>query len=230
MRNGITWLWRNGIASTFLTGLFALLPIVITVGIMLWAGGIVREWFGPGSWLGGILKSIGLRFAPENNENLGTIIGWLLVLIAIWLVGMFVKSFARYKTEEFFHNLLNRLPLVGAIYRPVSQVVGMLKKDDSAEMKSMSVIYCEFGMNGGGGFLALLAGNKVFRFGQRECYVVYIPTSPVPMSGATIFVPVEAVHPVDMEIDDLMQIYFSLGVMSEQVIPSRYEAVPPERP
>ena len=35
------WLWKTGILSTFLAGLFAVLPIVITVGIMAWVGGLL---------------------------------------------------------------------------------------------------------------------------------------------------------------------------------------------
>ena len=43
MRRALTWFWVTGILSTFLAGLFALLPIVITVGIMVWAGGLLKE-------------------------------------------------------------------------------------------------------------------------------------------------------------------------------------------
>ena len=33
MTRAARWLWKNGILSTFLAGLFAVLPIVITIGI-----------------------------------------------------------------------------------------------------------------------------------------------------------------------------------------------------
>jgi uncharacterized membrane protein len=38
--------------STFLAGLFAVLPIVITVGIMAWVGGLLKAWLGPESLVG----------------------------------------------------------------------------------------------------------------------------------------------------------------------------------
>ena len=38
MTRAVRWLWKRGIVSTFLAGLFALLPIVITVGMMAWVG------------------------------------------------------------------------------------------------------------------------------------------------------------------------------------------------
>ena len=42
MRRYLNWFWQKGILSTFLAGLFALLPIVITLGIMVWAAGLLR--------------------------------------------------------------------------------------------------------------------------------------------------------------------------------------------
>lgn len=52
MRQSLTWFWQRGILSTFLAGLFALLPIVIILGIMAWAGGLLKEWLGPESFVG----------------------------------------------------------------------------------------------------------------------------------------------------------------------------------
>ena len=34
MKRTLGWLWKTGMLSTFLAGLFAVLPVVITVGIM----------------------------------------------------------------------------------------------------------------------------------------------------------------------------------------------------
>ena len=43
------------------------------------------------------------------------------------------------------------------------------------------------------------------------------------MSGGIVFVPVAKVLEVDMQVDDLMQIYFSLGVMASKVVPDAYQ-------
>ena len=60
--------------------------------------------------------------------------------------------------------------------------------------------------------------------GGQACRIVYVPTSPVPMSGGILFVPKDSMQRIDMKVDDLMQIYFSIGVMSDKVIPKRYVA------
>ena len=225
MRRAALWLWRHGIVSTFMTGLFVVLPIVVTIGIMGWAGSIVVAWLGPGSLFGRGLQLVGLELlSKETSEWLGTLIGWVVVVAGIWLIGVMVKSATRQQLEQSFHSLIERIPIVNAIYKPVSQVVGMLKKDDNNEMGGMTVVYCAFGEAHGGGFLALLTSKDAFNFAGQECYAVYIPTSPIPMSGGIVFVPVPKVTMLEMSVDELMQIYFSLGVMAPKVVPSQYQA------
>lgn len=220
MKRAITWIWNRGIVSTFLAGFFVILPIAITVGIMAWVGGKLQEWVGPGSPVGKVLRSAGLRLV--TNETVASVVGWFLVLAGLWLLGALVKSAAKYKLEEVFQATVGRIPVINSIYRPVSQVVAMLKQDDKSEMKGMRVVYCEFGQEHGGGFLGLRASENAYRFGEQDCYAVYVPTSPIPMSGGIVFVPVRAVRKVEMEVEDMMQIYFSLGIMSSKVVPSRY--------
>ena len=156
------------------------------------------------------------------SRTVATLIGWAIVLVAIWFLGVLVRSMAQGKVESIVERVVNQVPLLKNVYHPVSQVVGLLKSDEKADMRAMSVVYADFGEEGGPGFLGLLAGPQSYMFRQRECHVVYVPTSPVPMSGGIMFVPVERVHSVNLSLDDLMQIYFSLGVMSSKVVPEKY--------
>lgn len=220
MNRLLRWIWRKGLVSTFMAGFFVILPIAITLGIMGYMGSLLKTWLGADSPLGSLLQRVGLNYV--TNAMLASVIGWITVLLAIWILGAIVKSAARYRFETFVHQSLNQIPVISSIYGPVSKVVGMLKRDEDSEMQSMSVVYCEFGAQHGGGFLALLSSDKIYHFGGRDCYIVYIPTSPIPMSGGIVFVPVDLVQQVDMEVEHLMQIYLSLGVMSEVVVPEKY--------
>ncbi|REJ70515.1 MAG: DUF502 domain-containing protein [Planctomycetota bacterium] len=225
MRRAMLWLWRHGIVATFMTGLFVVLPIVVTLAIIGWVASILVAWLGPSSPFGSALRFVGLGLlSKETSAWLGTLLGWLIVIFGIWFVGVVVRAAARQQLEQAFHGLVERIPVINAIYKPVSQVVGMLKQDDTSQMQGMSVVYCDFGERHGGGFLALLASEKTFQFAARQCYAVYIPTSPLPMSGGIVFVPVEKVTVLEMSVDELMQIYFSLGVMAPKVVPAEYQA------
>ncbi|MEX1224282.1 MAG: DUF502 domain-containing protein, partial [Pirellulales bacterium] len=150
-------------------------------------------------------------------------VGWGIALGGIWALGLFVKTVAKQRLEESFDSLLNHIPIVRAIYKPVAQVVNLLKGGANPEVRAMKVIYCTFGAAQGAGFLALLASKQQFEFAGRTCLAVYLPTSPLPMSGGIIFVPVGEVHDVKMTVDELMQIYFSLGVLAPTVVPAMYQ-------
>ncbi|MEQ9408764.1 MAG: DUF502 domain-containing protein [Fuerstiella sp.] len=220
MKRALSWLVDRGGVQAFLTGLFALLPLVLTIALMSWAGNWLAEHVGPESAAGRALRSIGLRFVA--NEAFATIAGWILIFLTIWLVGVLIRATARFKIQQAFDSVMNHIPIVRSFYGPLSQVVDLFKKRDPEEMRNMAVVFCTFGEHQGGGFLALRASPRVFRFRDRECFVVYIPTSPIPMSGGIIFVPRDAVQEVEMEFDDLMQIYLSLGMIAGNVVPQEY--------
>ena len=213
-------LWKTGFLSTFLAGLFALLPIVITLGIMAWAGGLLKEWLGPESLVGRALFQLGLRFVTD--PIVANILGWVVVLLSIWLLGALLKSVGKKRVESTFNAAVERIPLFNVLYKPVAQVVEMLQRDSADKMQGMKVVYCAFGGEEGAGLLALLVSDRVYRFNGRMCQVVYVPTSPLPMTGAVVFVAADSVHQVDMKIDDLMKISLSIGVMSSKVIPDQY--------
>lgn len=78
---------------------------------------------------------------------------------------------------------MDRIPLVNVLYRPVAQVVEMLQRNPTDDLQGMSVVYCAFGGEGGTDFLGLLVSDQVYRFNGRACQIVYVPTSPLPMSG-----------------------------------------------
>ena len=220
MKRAVSWLLERGLVQTFLTGLFALLPLVLTLALMSWVGTWLSMHIGPESTAGQLLRRIGLRFV--TNEAFATIAGWALVILAIWLVGLVIRATAKLKLQKLFDNVMNHIPIVRSFYRPLSQVVDLFKKHDPDEMRNLSVVFCTFGDQQSGGFLGLRASPKRFRFRDRECFVVYIPTSPVPMSGGIVFVPTDCVQEVDMGFDELMQIYLSLGVAAGSVVPERY--------
>jgi len=214
-------IWSRGILGTFAAGMFVILPFVLTIAIIGWIGAWVVALIGPGSSLGNALRSLGLWYVAD--PTVAEVIGWVLVLVGIWALGLVVKSTTRARIAEGFDSVIGRIPFVGSVYRPVSQVVGLLRKDGEADVRGMTVVYCWFGDERSGGFLALLVSPTKYRLEDRDCCLIYIPATPLPMSGGLVFVPVEKIRPLDMSVDDLMKVYLSLGVLAEQVIPTAYQ-------
>lgn len=218
MRRLISWLWKHGVLGTFLTGLFAILPLMITLWIMNWVAGWLRSLVGAESMIGTGLRAIGLHFVA--NQFVATAIGWLLVIAFIWFVGLLVSGTARFRLQEWFDGTFRRIPIVKSVYGPVKQVVEMLSKQDESSVSGMQVVHCTLGTNEDAGFLGLLPSKDVYKFNQQDCHIVYLPSAPMPMTGFNLFVPVDRVQVVEMDVEELMQVYFSLGVMTSSVVPA----------
>jgi len=140
MRRALRWFWKTGMLSTFLAGLFAVLPIVITVGIMARVGGLLKAWLGPESFVGKALFQMGLRFVTD--PIVASVLGWVAVLLTIWFLGALLKWVGKKRIEKAFNAAVERIPLVSVLYRPVAQVVEMLQRDPADKLQGMSVVYC----------------------------------------------------------------------------------------
>jgi len=130
----------------FIAGVLALLPLIITVGVVVWVAGYVKAIFGPGTMFGQVMRRFGLQFV--SNETGAFVIGVLLVLGAIFLVGVGAESGARKLMQRLFDALLHRIPLIGSIYGTSKQVVAMLDRRDTEALKGMQVVLCYFGQQG----------------------------------------------------------------------------------
>lgn len=225
-------IWRSGVVGTFLTGLFFILPVALTIAIVGWIIGKLQAALGPGSWLGDAFSFGGSAIVgPGGNAAVAFWLGVLLALGGIWLLGFIVRTRARSLMERSMAGLLDRLPLVRTIYGPVSQVISLLRGGGNKEVEGMSVVLCRFGRDTGATMLGLLTSPTVYTFNDGPCHLVYLPTSPLPMSGGLTFVPTAAVSPVpDLDVDGLMRICFSLGALTRQVLPERFIAASPAGP
>ena len=230
MRGFIERLWRSGVVGTFLTGLFFILPVVLTVAIVGWIVKQLKAALGPGTWLGDVFSFGGSAIIGAGHGAVAFWLGVLLALGGIWLIGFFVRTRARNLMERLRSGILDRIPVIRTIYGPVAQVVDMMQGGSKKDVEGMSVVLCRFGRNGGATMLALLTSPTVYELEDGACHLVYLPTSPVPMSGGLTFVPTDAVTPVpDLDVDGLMRIFFSLGALTRQVMPARF-ITPPANP
>ncbi len=202
--------------TCFLAGVFAILPLVITVVVVIWVTGMVGQIVGQGSFLGLQIEKIGLNVTPKSK--LAYFLGWLIVLGVVFLLGLLVEMGAKRILSQLVEMLVKRIPIIGSIYGTSKQLVGMLDKKDEADLKGMSVVFCTFGASGGCGLLALLVSPEKYTINDREYQIVIVPTAPVPVGGGLLFVPTECVTPANMSVDGLMSIYVSMGITAPEFL------------
>jgi uncharacterized membrane protein len=220
MRSILRQVWRTGIIGNLLTGLLVLLPLVLTMLIIGWIVGAVAAILGPGSWFGELLTSGGEAIIGQKRELIAFLIGAAIALVGLWLIGLTVRVQARRALDQTFDEVLSKVPLFRAVYRPVSHVVRLLA-GSNPDLSAMSVVMCRLGGDRGADVPALLASPDVYDVGGDRRLLVYLPTSPLPAWGGLVLVPEDAVIPVaSMDADALFKLYLSFGVLAPEVMPS----------
>lgn len=217
--------FRQRLVTYFLAGIFAVLPLVITVLTVTWAVGFLNGLVGPNTFLGEGLSRLGLNFV--SNSETAYVLGWIGVLTGIFLLGFLVESGMRKLVAQLTDSVLMRVPLVGKVYDAAKQIVDMLGKQGGKDLEGMSVVYCAFGGQDGVGLLALLPTPKVIPIKDRNYHVVLVPQSPVPIGGALMFVPVESVVSVEMSVEKFMSAYVSMGVTVPATMGDPAGEIPP---
>lgn len=202
----------------FLTGLLAALPLAATVALAVWAVRLLYAWLGPSSLLGKVLIAIG--FGVTGSEVAGYLIGVGIVLVAIFALGLVVRTRLKKVLADRVNSVIQRIPVVRYVYDLVTKFVGLLSERDAAGARSMSPVWLQFGGPGQAAVLGLLSSREPVLVGGEPYLAVLVPTAPVPVGGALIYVPQAWVSPAEVGIEGLTSIYVSMGVTSAQHLPT----------
>ena len=189
----------------FLTGLAALLPIVITLWILAWV-------YAQSLWLfKGLLRLLGLTLPPEL-EPLLPLFGVAVAVLVVVLVGMLVSHWVGRRTMEFFERLFVQVPLVGDLYRAVKQITtGLFGK---SQLKFSRAALIEYPRRGVYALCFVVQPVKDRLPPLPEGYVVVVvPTSPVPASGFLLIVPEKELIPLEIGVDDAVRYVVSAGFL-----------------
>jgi uncharacterized membrane protein len=212
---------------TFISGFLVLLPLAVTIIVIVWVGTFIYAYVGPESALGRVLISIG--FGLSDSPFAAYALGAVIVIGLIYLLGLGVESRLESRVRQLLDGLMQRIPFVGNLYDITKRFVAIMDRKEQEGLRSMSPVWCFFGGDGGAGVLGLLPMPKPIMIGGERYHVVLVPSAPVPVGGALIYVPADWVKPAHIGVETLMSIYVSMGVASPQVVASEPEPSQPSR-
>jgi uncharacterized membrane protein len=204
---------------TFLAGFLVLLPLAVTITVIVWVGTFIYAYLGPDSAIGRVLTSIGFGFS--NSPVIAYALGAVIVVGLIYLLGLLVESRLETRVRHLIDSLMQRIPFVGNLYDVTRRFVAIMDRKEQDGLKSMSPVWCFFGGEGGAAVLGLLPMPKPIMIGGERYHVILVPSAPVPVGGALIYVPAAWVKPANVGVETLMSIYVSMGVTSPQVVEGR---------
>ncbi len=200
----------NRIVQTFLAGVMAALPLLLTIFAISWLANFLNLYIGPSSAFGEFLVSLGL--GSEVHRIAPYVVGILVILGAIFVLGTIVQSGIGAWLASIVDGLVRRIPIVSYLYDISNRIVSMLDNKNGQSLQDMKPAWCFFGGKPGAAVLALLPSSTPVDLGGEKYLAVLIPSAPVPFGGALIYVPESWIEPAQERVDDLVSVYVSMGL------------------
>lgn len=185
--------------KTFITGLFIIIPIGITIFILKFlfnlADGIL------GSYIDQLFTLV--THQELHIPGLGMITG----AVAVYLTGLFATNIIGRKLLKTGEELLTRIPLVKSIYSSSKQLIQVFQDGKSSYRKAVFVEWPRPGVKAIGFVTAEVEQNGV------SMVVVYLPTMPNPTSGFALYFRADEVEESGMSVEDAVKFVVSGGVV-----------------
>lgn len=137
----------------------------------------------------------------------------LIVLSSLFFVGRFLAAGAGHFIFNLFEGVITQIPLVSNVYSSVKQVTDFVFSE--REIQFTRVIAMEYPRIGAW-TLAFVTGESIPQLKRvcgKEMVSVFIPTSPMPMTGFTVNVARSEIVDLDITIDQAIQFIVSCGVV-----------------
>lgn len=173
----------------FLIGVFAVIPIVIVLEIIIFVQGLISHLFG-----------IVYVFA---DSYVYTAIVFIISFILMVSIGRTIVQKGGSWIIRMFDVVIDKIPLLNTVYRVMKKVINMFLSHDQAIAKE--VVYVEYPKDGI--WVPAYVTNR-----QDNKYILFIPTSPNPTSGFTVIVDKSRVVNSTMNIEEATSFIVSVGV------------------
>ena len=189
----------KNIKQLFINGLFAILPIVVTIYVLY----LVISFLD--NILGGFVELIIGKSIPG--------VGLVASIGLIIFMGFIVTNYLGSKLVKLGEKLLEKIPIISNIYFGVKQIINAF----SIQGKEMfnKVVLVEYPRKGtyALGFITGECKGEVQDRTSAELINVFIPTTPNPTSGMLILVPNEEIIYLDMSVEEGLKLIVSAGIV-----------------
>ncbi len=177
------------IANYFLIGIFAFIPIVVILQIVLFMKDLIAN-------------SFQLVYGYWDNYLITGIIFILSFSLFVY-VGYRLQRMGGSWLIALIDGAVNRIPVLNTIYRVTKKVVNLFSGHEHKE--SREVVFTEYPKEDV--WVPAYVTNK-----EKDMYILFIPTSPNPTSGFTVIVHESKIIKSNMSIEEATSFIVSVGV------------------
>lgn len=206
--------FKQDLKNDLIAGLLVVIPLATTIWLTITIA----------SWVVNFLTRIPKQINPFDDMNpilvtlLNLGVGLAVPLLCILLIGLMARNIAGRWLLDVGEDVLEAIPLAGAVYKTLKQLLETLLKDTNGRFRR--VILVEYPRRGiwAIGFVTGSMSNEIQAQMVRPVLSVFIPTTPNPTTGWYAVVPEDEVINLSMSIEDAFKVVVSGGIVAPSTL------------
>ncbi len=189
-------------------GLFALLPVALTLWVVNFVFNLADGWFGPAvdAFVRAVIPS-SLLVGPLAQGHIPGLAFFVLLVVLVMVGGFTSVAFGAYIFRKFDY-LISLIPGAGLVYKSTRKVGDLFSNPHETPFQKVVIVPLM-----GTKALALVSGRTVDKVTGIPHLRVAVPTPPNPFSGLLFLVPEADCVDVEMTVEEGMQYFVSLGMV-----------------
>lgn len=186
--------------NRFITGIFVILPIGITIWIL------VKTFNFIDSILGRTITNItGIKIPG---------LGFLITIGAILGIGVISNNVIGKKIAKWIEDMLVKVPIIKMIYNPIKDIMKNFSSNNSNNFKRAVMVSFPSEKSKSIGFIT----KENIKVEEKFKTAVFVPTTPNPTSGFLVYLDKEDYKELDMTVESALKTIISLGSVSPNEI------------
>lgn len=209
---------KQDLKNDLIAGLLVIIPLATTIWLTITVA----------NWVIRLLTRFPKQLNPLTGLNpilidfINLAIGFAVPLAAILVMGLMARNIAGRWLLDIGERTLQAIPLAGAIYKTLQQLLQTLLQDSKNRFRR--VILVEYPRRGLWA-VAFVTGSMTAAPSSNQMLSVFIPTTPNPTTGWYAVVPESDVINLSISIEDAFKVLLSGGIVG----PDLAAAIPPDR-
>ena len=187
------------LSKIFFQGIFAILPIVLTIAIIVWLISTLETY----------LSKLLLLVLPASMYWPG--LGLVLGIALIFGLGLLIKFYLGQLIIRGLNKLMERIPVVSAVYSAFNDMVRFLSPSEKEELQKAVLVEVQEGAE----VIGFVTSEDVELGERSELIAVYIPMS-YQIGGFTLFMPKDKVKELDMAPSEAMKKVLTASMGSDK--------------
>jgi len=187
----------------FISGVLVVVPLILTYIVLRFLFEAIDGILQP------IIYSVFGYYVPG--------LGVLTTILIIILAGVLTRNMIGAKLYKVGDRLLGRMPIIRTIYSAAKQLLEAVTMPSTRSFKEVALV--EYPRRGA--YALCFISNRVdmeINGEVRKFASVFVPSTPTPLSGMVIIVPVDEVMLVNMTVEEGVKFLVSGGVASPELI------------